>query len=112
MLAKRELRRRPAVVVRRRPDLPGRKGVKTVKKWIVIATTALALAGCNTRDRTTQGALLGGATGAVVGGVATGSAGGAVAGGAIGAVGGAIIADQTRPRCYYSRYYERTVCRQ
>jgi osmotically inducible lipoprotein OsmB len=82
-----------------------------MKRMRLVCVPALMLAGCNMSDRATTGALLGGATGAVVGGVATNSAGGALAGGVIGAAGGAIIGDATRPRCYYSQYYGRTVCR-
>lgn len=82
-----------------------------MNRFILVSAACLAAAGCTTDRRMTTGAVLGGATGAVIGGVATNSAGGALAGGAIGAVGGAIIADQTRPRCYYSRYHQQTVCR-
>lgn len=75
-----------------------------MKKFIVVAVMALALAGCQTarQDRQLGGALVGGGAGALIGGVATNSAGGAVAGGLIGAAAGALIADSTRPgRCYY-----------
>jgi osmotically inducible lipoprotein OsmB len=89
-----------------------------MKKYVTFATlaAALALGGCYTPEqRAVGGAALGGATGAAIGGIASGTAGGAVAGGLIGAAGGAIIGAATAPppprRCYWSRYYQRTVCR-
>ncbi|MFC0220654.1 hypothetical protein FHS82_003429 [Pseudochelatococcus lubricantis] len=67
---------------------------------VAVGALALSLGACssNPRQRTVEGALIGGATGAVVGGAATGRAGGALAGGAIGAAGGAIIGHATAPR--------------
>jgi hypothetical protein len=64
-------------------------------------------------DRALTGAALGGTAGAVIGGLASGTAGGALAGAAIGGVGGAMVGAATTPRerCYFSRYYGRTVCR-
>jgi osmotically inducible lipoprotein OsmB len=75
-----------------------------MRKVIVVAALALALAGCQTdrEDRVAGGALIGGGTGALIGGLASHSVGGALAGGVIGAAAGAIIADATRPGwCYY-----------
>ena len=73
-------------------------------KLLVVAVTALMLAGCETarQDRVLGGALIGAGGGALIGGLAGRSAGAAVAGGVIGAAAGAIIADATHPgRCYY-----------
>ena len=90
-----------------------------MKKVVIAMALAASLGGltaCNTpQDRAVGGALLGGAAGAAIGGAATGRAGGALLGGAIGAGTGAIIgAGTAQPapaeRCYYSRYYGRTVC--
>ncbi|MFK8251669.1 glycine zipper domain-containing protein [Ancylobacter terrae] len=63
------------------------------------------------QNRTTTGAVVGGATGAVVGGAVTGSAGGAVAGAVVGGVTGAAIGNSRsrarsghfwrNGRCYY-----------
>lgn len=90
----------------------------TMKKFVAILGVALTLGACAGTgsvqgDRALTGAALGGAAGAIIGGVASGTAGGALAGGAIGAAGGAIVGAATAPkeRCYYSRYYGRTVCR-
>ena len=72
-----------------------------MKRLLLVASVlaALPLAGCNTpRDRTTDGALIGGASGAVIGGLATGRASGALVGGALGAATGAIIGANTEPR--------------
>jgi hypothetical protein len=86
-----------------------------MKKLIAISAVALSLASCGTAqgDRALAGAALGGTAGAVIGGLASGTAGGALAGAAIGGAGGAILGSATAPRerCYYSRYYGRTVCR-
>ncbi len=89
-----------------------------MKKVLVISAIAacLGLAACNTpQDRALGGAAIGGISGAAIGGLATGTGGGAAVGGLIGAAGGAIIGASTAPqqqqRCYYSRYYGRTVCR-
>jgi osmotically inducible lipoprotein OsmB len=88
-----------------------------MKKVMVIGAIAacLGLAACNTpQDRALGGAAIGGVSGAAIGGLATGTGGGAAVGGLIGAAGGAIIGAATAPqpqRCYYSRYYGRTVCR-
>lgn len=77
---------------------------------------SLGLAACNTpQDRALGGAAIGGLSGAAIGGLATGTGGGAAVGGVLGAAGGAIIGAATAPqpqpqRCYYSRYYGRTVC--
>ena len=81
-----------------------------MRKILVVALMALALAGCETarQDRVLGGALIGGGSGALIGGLATRSAGGAVAGGLIGAAAGALIADATRPGyCYYYRHHRR-----
>ncbi len=81
-----------------------------MRKILVVALMALALAGCETarQDRVLGGALIGGGSGALIGGLATRSAGGAVAGGLIGAAAGALIADATRPGyCYYYRNHRR-----
>jgi hypothetical protein len=81
-----------------------------MRKILVVALMALALAGCETarQDRVLGGALIGGGTGALIGGLAGRSAGAAVAGGLIGAAAGAIIADATRPGwCYYYKRHRR-----
>lgn len=75
-----------------------------MRTFLVVATAALALAGCQTVQQRNAGtgALLGGATGAVIGGVAGGSAGAAVAGGLLGAAAGGLIGAATAPAepCY------------
>jgi len=81
-----------------------------MRKTLVVAAIALALAGCASarQDRVLGGALIGGGTGALIGGLAGRSAGAALAGGVVGAAAGAIIADVTRPGwCYYRRHYRR-----
>ena len=81
-----------------------------MRKILVVAAMALALAGCQTarQDRVLGGALLGAAGGGLIGGLAGQSVGAAVAGGVIGAAAGAIIADATRPGwCYYYRHHRR-----
>jgi len=83
-----------------------------MKKILVVAAMALALAGCQTarQDRALTGAAIGGGTGALIGGLAGGTAGAAVAGGVLGAAAGAIIADATRPGwCYYRNRHGRRV---
>jgi hypothetical protein len=85
-----------------------------MKKMILIAATALTLAGCSPReaDRAVTGAAVGGAAGAIIGGAATGQAGGALAGAAVGAATGAAVGVATTPRrarCYYDPAYGR-VC--
>jgi uncharacterized protein YcfJ len=90
-----------------------------MRKFLAVSAVVLSLAGlsaCNTPgERAVAGAAIGGLTGAAIGGLATGRAGGAVVGGVVGAAGGAIIGASTAPvreRCYYSRYYRRTICEQ
>jgi len=83
-----------------------------MKKLMLVAGVALALAGCSPResDRALTGAAVGGAAGAVIGGAATGRAGGALAGAAVGAATGAAVGAATAaPRCYYDPVYGR-VC--
>jgi len=88
-----------------------------MKKFLVLAVAALALAGCNTNsqtDRTLGGAAIGAGTGALIG-AATGGGGRAVATGAlIGGAAGAVIGNATTPkRCWarddYGRRY-RVAC--
>jgi hypothetical protein len=72
-----------------------------MKKFLVLAVAAVALAGCNTNsqtDRTLGGAAIGAGTGALIG-AATGGGGRAVATGAlIGAGTGAVVGAATTPR--------------
>ncbi len=88
-----------------------------MRNIILVSALALSLGACAGMDnRTSNGALLGGAGGAVIGGVASHSVGGAVVGGVVGAATGAIVADVTRPRyqyrhCYYSDREGRRICR-
>jgi hypothetical protein len=80
-----------------------------MRRFILCATLAGALAGCNSSDpgeRALGGGLVGAGTGALVGGLATGRTGGALAGAAIGGAGGAILGAATTPR---ERVYEREV---
>jgi hypothetical protein len=70
-----------------------------MKKLVILAVVALAVAGCS---RTEQGAAIGGLGGAAVGAAVTGDAGGALVGGAAGAVAGALIGRASEPgKCYY-----------
>ena len=71
-----------------------------MKKILVIALVALAVAGCT---RTQQGASIGAASGAVIGGLATGSTEGALIGAAIGGAAGAVIGrvSEGSDDCYY-----------
>jgi hypothetical protein len=75
-----------------------------MRKIIIIATAAIALAGCQTarEDRALGGALIGGAAGTVIGAAAGGTGGSALAGGLIGATAGGLIGAATTPsgRCY------------
>ncbi len=65
-----------------------------MRTWPVIAATALLLAGC-----VGNGAPMRGTTGSVPGSMG-------------GGVDGPRIEDRSRPLCWYSRYHERTVCRE
>ncbi|WP_417686037.1 glycine zipper domain-containing protein [Roseibium sp.] len=72
-----------------------------MKKFLVIAASALLLAACQSdsqRDRALVGGGLGAATGAVIGAAAGNGVGPALAGAAIGAAGGAIIGSATTPK--------------
>ncbi len=77
-----------------------------MKKFLVLAVAAVALAGCNTNsqtDRTLGGAALGAGAGALIG-AATGGGGRAVATGAlIGAGTGAVVGAATTPRNCWAR---------
>ena len=65
--------------------------------------SGMALAGCTT----SQGALVGGATGAAVGGLATNSVGGAIVGAGVGALAGAVLVESSKGWCTY-RYRGKT----
>ena len=71
-----------------------------MKKILVIALVALAVAGCT---RTQQGASIGAASGAVIGGLASGTTEGALIGAAIGGAAGAVIGrvSENSQDCYY-----------
>ncbi|MFO1185176.1 MAG: glycine zipper domain-containing protein [Bauldia sp.] len=76
-------------------------GLKAVA--IVLAASA-GLAACQTpfsNSSTTNGAIIGGATGAAIGAVATRSAGGALVGAGVGALAGAAIGSQYERTCAY-----------
>lgn len=80
-----------------------------MKQLLLIAASAVFLAGCQSdsqRDRALVGGGLGAATGAVIGAAAGNGVGPALAGAAIGAAGGAIIGSATTPKnCVaYDRY--------
>lgn len=82
-----------------------------MKKFLVPALLALALAGCDTTsqsDRALGGAALGAGAGALIG-AATGGGGRAVATGAlIGGATGAVVGASTAPkRCVYRDEYGR-----
>jgi surface antigen len=76
-----------------------------MRKSLVALTliSGIALAGCTT----SQGALVGGATGAAIGGLATDSVGGAIVGAGVGALAGAILVESSKGWCTY-RYNGRT----
>ncbi len=85
-----------------------------MRKWLIIGTAAIALAGCQTveQDRALTGAAIGGVAGTAIGAATGGSVGSAVAGGASGAAAGGLIGAATTPRrCYYwhhgRRYWRR-----
>lgn len=89
-----------------------------MKKFVLIAAAALALAGCqstNESDRALVGGGLGAATGAAIGAAATGDVGGALVGAAIGGAGGAIVGGATAPKdcIQYDQYgnAKRVACR-
>lgn len=76
-----------------------------MRKFIILAACAAALAGCS---QTQRGAAVGAATGAAVGAIATGTPEGAVVGGVLGGAGGAMIGAATEPGyCYYRDRYGR-----
>jgi osmotically inducible lipoprotein OsmB len=77
-----------------------------MKKILVLAVAALALAGCSQYSRTDRalgGAAIGATSGAIIGNLAGGSAGATVAGAVIGGAAGAIIGAETTPRACYAR---------
>ncbi|CTQ43248.1 MULTISPECIES: lipoprotein [Stappiaceae] len=72
-----------------------------MKKILLVALAATALAGCQSssqRDRALVGGGLGAATGAIVGAAAGAGAAPVLAGAAIGAAGGAVIGAATTPK--------------
>jgi len=72
-----------------------------MNKLLLVAATALLLAGCQSdsqRDRALVGGGLGAATGAAIGAAAGNGVGPALAGAAIGAAGGAIVGSATTPK--------------
>ncbi|WP_150526116.1 glycine zipper domain-containing protein [Roseibium sediminis] len=72
-----------------------------MKKLVLIAASALFLAGCQSdsqRDRALVGGGLGAATGAAIGAAVSGDVGGALVGAAIGGAGGAIAGSATTPK--------------
>jgi len=72
-----------------------------MKKLVLVAATAMLLAGCQSdsqRDRALVGGGLGAATGAAIGAAAGNGVGPALAGAAIGAAGGAIVGSATTPK--------------
>lgn len=77
-----------------------------MKKFIVLAVAALALAGCDTTsrsDRTLGGAAIGAGAGALVGAATGGGTGAVLTGAAIGGVGGAVIGNATTPKRCWAR---------
>jgi hypothetical protein len=64
---------------------------------VLTVCAGVALGGCTT----SQGALVGGATGAAIGGLATDSVGGAIVGAGIGAFAGAALVESSRGWCTY-----------
>ena len=76
-----------------------------MKKFMIIALTAVGIAGCTTaEERTAGGALVGAGAGAVVGGAATGTGKGALIGAAVGGAAGAMIGAASTPGyCVYER---------
>lgn len=88
-----------------------------MKKLLILAVAAVALAGCNTNsqtDRALGGAAIGAGAGAIVGAATGGGTGAALTGAAVGAAGGAIVGAATTPkRCWardgYGRRY-RVAC--
>jgi len=75
----------------------------------IVATAALALAGCQTveQDRALTGAAIGGVAGTAIGAAAGHSVGGAVAGGLIGATAGGLIGAATTPGYCYRYHHHR-----
>lgn len=83
-----------------------------MKKFLVLAVAAVALAGCNSdsrSDRTLGGAAIGAGTGALIGAATGGGANAALTGAAIGGVAGAVVGNATTPkRCVaYDSYGRR-----
>ncbi|MFN8829455.1 MAG: glycine zipper domain-containing protein [Labrys sp. (in: a-proteobacteria)] len=77
-----------------------------MKKIIVVAAMALALAGCSSYSRTDRalgGAAIGATSGAVIGNLAGGTGGSTVAGALIGGVAGAIVGAETTPKACWAR---------
>lgn len=75
-----------------------------MKTILIVAVSALALAGCQTvqQDRALTGAAIGGVAGTAIGAASGGTVGSAVAGGVIGATAGGLIGAATAPPepCY------------
>ena len=70
-----------------------------MRKFLLMAVAALAVAGCS---QTEKGAAIGGLGGAAVGAAVSGDAGGAIVGGVVGATAGALIGRANEPgKCYY-----------
>ncbi len=72
-----------------------------MKKFLIIAASALMLAGCQSSsqgDRALVGGGLGAATGANIGAATGNGVGGALVGAAIGGAGGAMIGSATAPK--------------
>ena len=85
-----------------------------MKKFLVLAVAAVALAGCSSdsrTDRTLGGAAIGAGTGALIGAATGGGANAALTGAAIGGVAGAVVGNATTPKncvardAYGRRYY-------
>jgi uncharacterized protein YcfJ len=77
-----------------------------MKKFLVLAVAAVALAGCNSdsrSDRTLGGAAIGAGTGALIGAATGGGANAALTGAAIGGVAGAVVGNATTPRRCWAR---------
>ncbi len=72
-----------------------------MKKFLVLAVAAVALAGCNSdsrTDRTIGGAALGAGAGALIGAAAGGTGRAAATGALIGGATGAVVGNATTPR--------------
>ena len=82
-----------------------------MKKFLVLAIAAVALAGCNSTsqsDRALGGAAIGAGAGALVGAATGGGTRAVLTGAAVGAAGGAIIGSATTPkRCWVRDDYGR-----